>query len=107
MKITLKKILPDAICIVGILFATILFFGVACTQNQRVRTYGGTMTIELPVNQHLVNVTWKDNDIWVLTRNMEITEIPMEYTFAEKSNRRIFEGTIILKESKTIIATKK
>jgi hypothetical protein len=72
----------------------------SCTQNQRAKKLGGTSTINLPQGQKLVNVTWKDNQIWYLTRQMNSADSAEAYTFQEKSSYGIMEGTVILKESK-------
>ena len=73
---------------------------ISCTKNQRVKKFGGTATIELPANQKLVHVTWKDANLWYLTRPMKEGEIPETYTFQEKSNLGMIEGTFKIKETK-------
>jgi uncharacterized protein YcfL len=75
----------------------VLFMFVGCTDNQRVKKYGGTQKIELESGQRLVNVTWKDANIWILTKE-DSTIKPIVYTFKEKSNRGIVEGTIFIYE---------
>lgn len=72
----------------------------SCTQNQRAKKYGGTATVDLPVNQKLVNATWKDDQLWYLYRPMNSDEIPQSYTFKEESSYGIIEGEVIFKESK-------
>lgn len=34
----------------------------SCTENQRARQFGGTITIELPPGEKLVMATWKETD---------------------------------------------
>ena len=41
---------------------------ISCTENSRVKSFGGTGDINLPKGQKLVNVTWKETQIWYLTR---------------------------------------
>lgn len=72
----------------------------SCTENERARAYGGTQTIELPAGRKLINMTWKETDLWLQTRPMREGEHPETSTFEEKSRFGIFEGTIIVKESK-------
>ena len=85
---------------------TILLIGCAsfvfnsCTKNQRARAWGGEMTITVPTGQKLVNVTWKENDVWILTRPMRADESPETYSFYEKSKWGLMEGEIKLIESK-------
>lgn len=72
----------------------------SCTENSRARTMGGTATIELPKNTELVNVTWKETQLWYLTRPMRADETPETLTFKEKSSLGIVEGTVLFKESR-------
>ena len=82
-----------------IIFAWLLAFGInACTTNEMVRAYGGSQTINLPCGQKVINVTWKDIDVWYLTRPMREDEKPETFSFHEKSAYGALEGTIILKE---------
>jgi hypothetical protein len=39
----------------------------SCTNNVMTRNYGGSETINLPVGDKLVNITWKENELWLLT----------------------------------------
>ena len=72
----------------------------SCTENSRVRTFGGTGTIDLPAGEKLVNVTWKDNDLWYVTRTMSDKDSVQTYRFTESSNLGLAEGTYILIEHK-------
>jgi hypothetical protein len=81
----------------------ILAFGVSlvsCTENERTKNFGGKMTVNLPSGQKLVNVTWKEDEIWYITKPMSKTDSAETYTFQEESSFGVWEGTIILKESK-------
>jgi hypothetical protein len=69
----------------------------SCTSNTRARMWGGEQDITLPSGQRVVNVTWKQNDVWILTRT-DTTTKPSTYTFAEKSNWGLLEGQINLIE---------
>lgn len=80
-----------------VLFALLLSLG-SCTENQRAKKYGGTATIELPAGEKLIVATWKDADLWYLTRERHPGEAIESYTFNEKSNYGILEGTYIIKE---------
>lgn len=79
--------------------AVILPLTVSCTENQRAKAWGGNMTINLEPNQKLVNVTWKDADMWILTRPMRAGEINETYKFGEKSTFGMLEGTITIVET--------
>ena len=70
----------------------------ACTQNQRARSFGGTATQSLAPGQKLVLVTWKDEDMWILTRPKRDGETPETYEFKEYSSFGIIEGKVIIQE---------
>ena len=72
----------------------------SCTENQRAKSLGGTSTIDLPKGQKLVNVTWKEDEMWYLTRPMKSDETAVSYTYQEESSIGLLEGTVILKEIK-------
>jgi hypothetical protein len=98
MKTAFKGFLTGAaLFLLLILYASVLE---SCTKNQRVKRFGGTAAIELPVHQKLVHVTWKDENIWYLTRPMTPKDSAETYTFQEKSNFGLIEGTYKIKETK-------
>lgn len=65
----------------------------SCTDNSRARNWGGTEEIQLKENHTLLGVTWKENNMWILTKDT-VTDINY---FKEKSNWGTLEGTIIIK----------
>ena len=73
----------------------------SCTENARVKSWGGDGTITLPAGRKLVNITWKETQIWYLTRPMNSTDVAETYQFHEESSFGVMEGTY------TIIETKK
>lgn len=81
-----------------VLVFCMLIVGLLSGCNSVARTFGGTQTVNLPANQKLVNVTWKKNDLWVLSRPMQVGETAESYKFQEKSNLGILEGTVKLNE---------
>lgn len=72
----------------------------SCTSNEIAKHYGGTISVELPQNQKLINVTWKEDEMWYLTRPMTEGETAQTYQFREKSNYGLVEGTVLFTESK-------
>ena len=70
-----------------------LVFLAACTQKQRTRKFGGREEIKLKPNEKLINITWKENNLWVLT---EDTLTHIKY-FRESSSWGVWEGEIIVK----------
>ena len=69
---------------------------VGCTANESARVYGGTETIDLNPGARLVNVTWKETNLWILTK--QDTTKPTTYSFKEKSSFGLMEGEIIINE---------
>ena len=66
---------------------------VSCTQNQRARNFGGNATYTLPKGQKLVMVTWKEDDLWYLSRPMKEGEDVETYTLQEESSFGMLNGT--------------
>ena len=72
----------------------------SCTENQRAKNFGGTATVNLEPNRKLVTVTWKEDQIWYLTRPMDSTDKAESYKFQEESSWGMIEGTVVISESK-------
>lgn len=73
-------------------------FIIGCTENQRARKFGGTMTLDIEKGRKVITVSFKEADLWVLTREARADEKPEELHLTEKSNFGLMEGKIILKE---------
>ena len=82
------------------ILAVLALSTMGCTENIRTKTLGGTMTVTLPEGQKLINSTWKDAQLWYLTRPMYSNEVAETYTFTEKSSFGMVEGKIIFIEQK-------
>ncbi len=86
-----------------VLAMTIVMSGVAlitegCTESEKAKNYGGTMTVDLPAGQKLLEATWKEADIWYLCRPMRDGEKAERYEFKEKSRMGVYEGTVVFVE---------
>jgi hypothetical protein len=64
------------------------------------KNFGGDVIYTLPKGEKLVNVTWKEAELWYLTKPMTANDSPESYTFREKSGWGLVEGTVTLVESK-------
>lgn len=73
---------------------------VSCTDNSRAKLYGGNIKLELPENTKLVNITWKEEQIWYLTKPMKSNDSAETYTFQEESGFGIVEGSVTIIEKK-------
>ena len=65
----------------------------SCTEKARTRRFGGTENVQLKPNEKLINITWKETNMWVLT---EDTVTHVKY-FRESSRFGIWEGEVIIK----------
>jgi hypothetical protein len=72
----------------------------SCTQNQRAKKWGGTADYDLECNKKLVEVTWKGDQMWFLTRDMKEDEVAETYEFKEQSSYGLLEGTVKIRECK-------
>lgn len=81
------------------MWVCVLLGSLACSANDMARNYGGESREALPCGTKLVSVSWKEADLWYLTRPMLPGELPVEYAYAEISNWGMYEGTILLVES--------
>jgi hypothetical protein len=71
-----------------------------CTENNRVKNGGGEGNINLPKGRKLVNVTWKETEVWYLTRPMDSNDVAETYQFQEESSWGVMEGTYNIVETK-------
>jgi len=70
----------------------------SCTENARVKRFGGNGDIELEPGQKLDMVTWKGNALWILTSNRPDSVKPQTYQFSEKSSWGVIEGNYTIIE---------
>ena len=47
-----------------------------------------------------MNITWKDSDLWYLTKPMTDDDVAETYTFQEDSKMGVLEGTVTVVEHK-------
>lgn len=74
-------------------------FLAGCTENDLAKNFGGTMALNVECGQKIVNVTWKNDDLWYLTRAMRTDEQPETLTFKAESSFGVWEGTVLVVES--------
>ena len=88
----MKKVLLGLMALLTIGFS-------ACTEQERTRTFGGTMEIKLEPGEKLLMATWKESDLFYLTEPMEEGYIPKRKKFRESSSWGAMESTIIFVET--------
>lgn len=92
----MKKIKKFGCVWSAIILLTLLLSG--C--QSAAKHMGGGMTLELEPNQKLEEITWKNDDLWYLTRPMREDEEPETHTFQQSTDFGVFEGTVTVVESR-------
>lgn len=83
----------------GIVACAVIAMVVGCTANTRAKEFGGSMSVNLDEGKRLVNVTWKESELWLLTRTTRVTnDPPSTYTLQEKSGLGWVEGRVTIIE---------
>ncbi len=86
--------------ILGLLVAGVLVTSTLTGCQGATKSFGGSMTLNLEPNQKLEEITWKDDSLWYLTRPMTDDDIAETHTFQQQSEFGVFEGTVVIVESK-------
>lgn len=79
-----------------IIFAISLLALAACTENQRARNFGGTEILNLEPNERFINITWKEEDLWIIVQDT----ITGDFYAREKSSFGVMQGKVIIKKIK-------
>jgi hypothetical protein len=77
-----------------------LILATGCTEQEIAKNYGGETTCNLPKGQKLIIVTWKDDDLWYLTRPMKADDSAEIYVLQEESSYGIWNGKVNIIENK-------
>ena len=83
------------------IFFVVLFFTFflnSCTKQDRIKNFGEEGILELPAGKKLVNLTWKESDMWILVRDMKEGETAETYIFYEESSYGLMNGKYTVKE---------
>ena len=82
-----------------LMIAAICVSSLSGCQNA-TKSFGGSMTLELPPNTKLEVITWKDDSLWYCTRPMRENEEAEVHTYQQSSEFGVLEGTVTIVESK-------
>lgn len=74
-----------------------------CTQQERVKLFGGVMTLDLPCDTKLFEITWKDNNLWYAVRPMTPADSVTTYVFQESSSFGVNEGKVVVRECRVLV----
>lgn len=72
----------------------------SCTENYRARKFGGTTTINVERGKKVMMATWKEDDLFYMTEDMEEDYIPHNKELIESSSWGVIESKVIFKESR-------
>lgn len=78
---------------------TILSFS-SCTEQARVREFGGKMDVEVPAGYKVTSATWKETELFYFLEPMEEGYIPKEKKFVESSSYGFWESEVTFKEKR-------
>lgn len=79
-----------------IMLSIIITSFTSCTDNQRIKYIGGKMEVSVPANEEFINATWKEDDLWIITRSKTK---PNKYYMHEYSGFYVVcNGTVIISE---------
>ena len=67
---------------------------VSCTDNQRARSFGGTETVKLEPNEKFINITWKQDNLWIIVQDT----VTGTYYAREKSSFGVMQGKVIIQK---------
>ena len=67
---------------------------VSCTDNQRARSFGGTETVKLEPNEKFINITWKQDNLWIIVHDT----VTGNYYAREKSNFGVLQGKVVIQK---------
>jgi hypothetical protein len=69
-----------------------------CTEQIRAKSFGGSTSTTMPQGQKVVCATWKDADLWILTRPMRPDEKAETLTLRESSSWGVMRGQVTIVE---------
>jgi len=72
----------------------------SCTDNQRTKAFGGSMSVQIPCDQQVFDVTWKGEDLWYATQPAPSDWKPAQKRFTEYSSYGMIQGEVVLNESR-------
>ena len=87
------------LAIIVIVIIVIIAFARCGSSQNRARNYGGDMEIVLEAGEKLEEITWKEDDLWYLTRPMREDEEPETHVFKADTVFGVWEGSVTIIET--------
>ena len=66
----------------------------SCTDNQIARSFGGTETIKIEPQEKFINITWEQDNLWVIVQDTITGTIYAK----EKSSFGVMQGKVIIQK---------
>lgn len=86
--------------VLTIICAAVIALSITGCQQGMTKSLGGNMVLNLEPNTKLEEITWKDDNLWYLTKPMLEDDFAETHTFQQKSEFGIFEGTVTIIEKR-------
>lgn len=77
-----------------------IFLMSSCTEQERVRQFGGTATIDVEPGYRVMMATWKGDDLFYMIEEMPEDYVPHNKTLVESSSWGVIESKTVFKESR-------
>ena len=75
-----------------ILLSLVVVSLMSCTDNQRARSFGGTEIIKLEPNEEFINITWKQDNLWIIVKDKNTGK----FYAREKSSFGVMQGKVVI-----------
>ena len=73
----------------------------SCTENQRAKRWGGSMTVNVEPGYEVMMATFKeDADMWYMVRKMSDDYVPTDKILIENSAWNVWEGRVTFHETR-------
>ena len=72
----------------------------ACTENQRARSFGGTLKVQVEPGYKVTMATWKGEDLFYMMEEMEPTYVPKKKVLKEDATWGVIESKVVFIESR-------
>lgn len=80
------------------LFLVLLLGTMSCTQQTCAKQFGGNYNGKIPCGQKVIEMTWKGDQLWIATTEMDSSDVPRVLNFQEDSSWGVLEGTVTITE---------
>jgi len=80
-----------------LLLSTLLALS-SCTDNEKAKSFGGKMYVDLPAGETLKFATWKEANLWYATEPRPAGVAAKQTTMRENSVYGLMQGVVVFRE---------